>query len=142
MNRRGFLGTLLGVAAAIVAPFTAAKPSAAAEMLTGWKTFFTAAKLNQDWLCVVHPSIEADIRTMAARSKWQAAWHHARTIGIGREATPQHILHVFREYRPFKTVSESSGYHVDNCGIGHFENIRFVTSRVDAPDTLDGKQVS
>lgn len=128
MNRRGFLGTLLGAAAAIIAPFAAAKQIAAAEMLLGWKTFFSAAKLNEGWVCIVHPSVEADIRNMIARDEWYAAWHHARKIGIAREATPQHILRVFKEYNPFKTVAESSSYHVDSCGIGHFESVRFVTS--------------
>jgi hypothetical protein len=70
MTRRGFLGSLLVlVAGPVVAKLAKALP-APEVVLASYGTndiidarFYTSAVvLNEDWLCFVHPSLEADIR--------------------------------------------------------------------------------
>lgn len=118
MNRRGFLVTLAGLAAAVVAPFAAAKQLTLADHLVNWKVMLKPAVLNDAWVCILHPSEERDLRQMAARSEWQAAWTHARKIGIANKATPQHVLRVFREHDPFVAAR-----------FGRVEGVRYITSR-------------
>jgi hypothetical protein len=85
MNRRGFLGALAGLAAALVAPAVQARDYIDAR-------FFTrAVNLNEDWMVGVdmakgedfyvafcHPSLEYDLRRLTARHEWYEAWREYR----------------------------------------------------------------
>lgn len=112
MNRRGFLGSLLALGAAALAPITARTEWIRARFIT------RAVVLNEEWMCgvepaagdgfyvaFVHPSLERELREVRGRYRWEAAWRRyriARREGVEGEMVAIEVLERFAEpaYRP------------------------------------------
>lgn len=103
MNRRGFLGTLIGIAIAPVAsalpPIQWARTGFVPISEYGYKGYEIGAAraglLNDSWICIVHPDCERDIRNMVAKEKWRNASRQARVDKF--TGSPQEIL---ARYKP------------------------------------------
>lgn len=91
MNRRSFMKTLFAL------PVVAALPALwlKAKTVLGWKVWCEARVLNENWICVIHPSTEQALREIQARESWDAAWQAYRRAGRPEVADAREILDRF-----------------------------------------------
>jgi hypothetical protein len=88
MKRRGFLKALLAL------PVVAALPGLWRSLL-GWKSQSVVHAWDQDYVCIIHPAMEADLRAMFARDEWRDRWRQYRRSlrnGEMKELTPEQIM--------------------------------------------------
>lgn len=115
MNRRSFLKALFSL------PVVAALPALwlKAKTLAGWKVWYEARVLNEGWVCIVHPSVEHDLRIIEAKQNWDMAYRAYRRAGRPVASSPNEILAKFLPKTESYSISESGSYH----------GIRFIESK-------------
>ena len=119
INRRGFIGTLLGLLAAPFMPSAKAESGFNLAALRSLVAGMSASNIEGPYYVVAHPDRYADLVAIIRRDQWADAYRAWRKAGRPGDGHPQTILDTYD--KTFDTVCLGSE-------IGSIDDVLFVTS--------------